>query len=48
VQAPKRRDTKRAGRAGMSERNARWLLYGLAALGPIALLVVLGIVFYFA
>lgn len=29
----------------MSERNARLLLYGLAALGPIALAIVLGIVF---
>lgn len=46
MQAPKRRDAKRAGGAGISERNARWLLYGLAALGPIALLVVLGIVFF--
>jgi hypothetical protein len=46
VQAPKRRDAKRAaGPAGMSERNARLLLYGLAALGPIALAIVLGFVF---
>jgi hypothetical protein len=46
VQAPKRRDSKRAaGPAGMSERNARWLLYGLAALGPIALAIVLAVVF---
>jgi hypothetical protein len=45
VQAPKRRDAKRAGGAGMSEQNARRLLYGLAALGPIALAIVLGVVF---
>jgi hypothetical protein len=44
VQAPKRRDQKRAP-AGMSERNARLLLYGLAALGPIALAIVLGVIF---
>jgi hypothetical protein len=43
VQAPKRRDKERA--PGMSERNARLLLYALAALGPIALAVVLGFVF---
>jgi hypothetical protein len=45
VQAPKRRDAKRAGGAGMSQQNARRLLYALAALGPVALAIVLGIVF---
>jgi hypothetical protein len=39
VQAPKRRDAKRSAPA--SDRRARLLLYGLAALGPIALAVVL-------
>jgi hypothetical protein len=46
VQAPQRRGNKggRGGSAGGDQRT-RWLLYGLAALGPIALIVVLVIVF---
>ena len=42
VQAPKRRDSKRG--AAPTDRS-RWLLYGLAALGPIALIVVLIVIF---
>ena len=42
VQAPKRRDSKRG--TAPTDRS-RWLLYGLAALGPIALIVVLIVLF---
>jgi hypothetical protein len=42
VQAPQRRDSKRG--AAPTDRS-RWLLYGLAALGPIALIVVLAVLF---
>ena len=43
VQAPKRRDGKRStsASASASDRQTRLLLYGLAALGPIALAIVL-------
>jgi len=44
VQAPKRRDSRKGGPASASDRRTRWLLYGLAALGPIALIVVAVIV----
>jgi hypothetical protein len=44
VQAPKRRDSKKAGPAAAGDQRTRWLLYGLAALGPIALIVVLVVV----
>src|SRR5581483_8216753 len=47
VQAPQRRDSRQRGAAGRvvaSDQRARWLLYGLAALGPIALVVVLVVV----
>jgi hypothetical protein len=39
VQAPKRRDTKRS--TARTEQRARWFLYGLAVLGPVALVIVL-------
>jgi hypothetical protein len=44
VQAPKRRDSKRRQAPAADDRRARLLLYGLAALGPIALAVVLVVV----
>jgi hypothetical protein len=46
VQAPQRRDNRR-GRGGnvAGDQRARWLLYGLAALGPIALIVVAIVLF---
>jgi hypothetical protein len=46
VQAPQRRDgKKRGGPVTAADQRARWLLYGLAALGPIALVVVLVVLF---
>src|SRR5256885_17219146 len=46
VQAPQRRDTKqRRVPAVGAQRRPPWLLYGLAALGPIALVVVLAVIF---
>jgi hypothetical protein len=48
VQAPKRRDSKkRQPTTAATDRKARWLLYGLAALGPIALVAVLLAIFAF-
>ena len=43
VQAPKRRDTRQ--RPTSADVRSKWLLYGLAALGPIALAIVLGVIF---
>ncbi|HWH55263.1 MAG TPA: hypothetical protein VNT04_06750 [Gaiellaceae bacterium] len=43
VQAPKRRDTRRP--STVAEQRSRWFLYGLAALGPIALVLVLAFLF---
>src|SRR4030095_2159997 len=47
VQAPKRRDTKkpRSVTALGGQGRPPWLLYGLAALGPVALAVVLLVIF---
>jgi hypothetical protein len=46
VQAPQRRDTKQRRVPAVGARGRRpWLLYGLAALGPIALAVVLAVIF---
>jgi hypothetical protein len=44
VQSPKRRDSKPRRAAAAPDQRSRWLLYGLAALGPIALAVVLIVV----
>jgi hypothetical protein len=44
VQAPKRRDTRQ--RPSLREQRARWYLYGLAALGPVALAIVLGFLIF--
>jgi hypothetical protein len=41
VQAPKRRDTKKPAHVAAREQRNRWVLYGLAALGPIALVAVI-------
>jgi hypothetical protein len=45
VQAPKRRDTKQRQPITADDRRKRWLLYGFAALGPLALVIVLAVVF---
>src|SRR5947208_9871016 len=46
VQAPQRRDTKaRRVPAVGAQRRPPWMLYGLAALGPVALAVVLLVIF---
>lgn len=45
VQAPQRRDGKRRAVGTATPDRSRWLLYGLAALGPIALVVVLVVIF---
>ena len=44
VQAPKRRDTKPRQQISASDRRTRWILYGFAALGPVALVIVLAVV----
>jgi hypothetical protein len=44
VQAPKRRDTKQRQPITADEHKKRWLLYGFAALGPVALVIVLAVV----
>src|SRR2546430_7397788 len=43
VQAPKRRDTKQRQQISSSDRRTRLILYGFAALGPIALVIVLAV-----
>ena len=44
IQAPKRRDTKQRQPISASDRRTRFILYGFAALGPLALVIVLAVV----